>query len=199
MFVLLILGAFFVAKAIETNNLHKRIALANIRTIGTSRPKIMLSFMIATGCLSMWTSNNSTTFMMLPLGLAILSLEKELGSDISEFAPALMLSIAYSASIGGTGTMLGTQQNLIFICTVQEVFPGSPSVLFADWLKIGIPFLVVFLPISWIYLVKFFRVDGNLHDSFDLLEKEYRDLPPLFCCIKQIFKKTCATFYFNCK
>ncbi|MBI86469.1 MAG: hypothetical protein CMG63_00165 [Candidatus Marinimicrobia bacterium] len=97
--VLLILGAFFVAKAIETNNLHKRIALATIKSIGTSRPKVMLSFMIATAFLSMWTSNNSTTLMMLPIGLAIITREKELGADIKRFAPALMLSIAYSASI----------------------------------------------------------------------------------------------------
>ena len=184
--VLLILGAFFVAKAIETNNLHKRIALATIRTIGTSRPKIMLSFMIATGCLSMWTSNNSTTLMMLPIGLAILSREKKLGSDISGFAPALMLSIAYSASIGGTGTLVGTPPNLIFVSTVQEVFPGSPTVLFADWLKIGIPFMVVFMPISWIYLVKFFRVSGNLHGSFDLIEQEHRDMGPMSKAEKKV-------------
>ena len=92
--VLLILGAFFVAKAIETNHLHKRIALATIKSIGTSRPKVMLSFMIATGFLSMWTSNNSTTLMMLPIGLAIIAREKELGADTKRFAPALMLSIA---------------------------------------------------------------------------------------------------------
>ena len=74
--VLLILGAFFVAKAIKTNHLHKGIALATIKSIGISRPKVMLSFMIATGFLSMWTSNNSTTLMMLPIGLAIISREK---------------------------------------------------------------------------------------------------------------------------
>ena len=76
--VLLILGAFFVAKAIETNNLHKRIALFTIRTLGTSRKKIILSFMLATGVLSMWTTNNSTTLMMLPIGMAILYREQEL-------------------------------------------------------------------------------------------------------------------------
>ena len=71
--VILIIGAFFVAKAIETNQLHKRIALFTIRIIGTSRKRVMLGFMIATGFLSMWTSNNSTTLMMLPIGLAIAS------------------------------------------------------------------------------------------------------------------------------
>ena len=70
--------------------------------------------MIATGFLSMWTSNNSTTLMMLPIGLAIIAREKELGADTKRFAPALMLAIAYSASIGGTGTLVGTPPNLVF-------------------------------------------------------------------------------------
>ena len=174
--VLLILGAFFVAKAIETSNLHKRIALSTIKAVGTSRPKIMLSFMIATGILSMWTSNNSTTLMMLPIGMAILYREKEMGADISNFAPALMLCIAYSASIGGTGTLVGTPPNLLFVSTVEEIFPEAPLLVFTDWLKIGIPFVIIFLPIAWLYLVKYFKVDGDLKGSSDIIDKEYRDL-----------------------
>lgn len=174
--VLLILGAFFVAKAIETNNLHKRIALATIKSIGTSRPKVMLSFMIATAFLSMWTSNNSTTLMMLPIGLAIIAREKELGADIKRFAPALMLSIAYSASIGGTGTLVGTPPNLVFVSTAQELLPNSPDILFTDWLKIGIPFVVIFLPIAWIYIIKFFKVSGDLQGSSNVIQKEYANL-----------------------
>ena len=174
--VLLILGAFFVAKAIETNNLHKRIALATIKSIGTSRPKVMLSFMIATAFLSMWTSNNSTTLMMLPIGLAIIAREKELGADIKRFAPALMLSIAYSASIGGTGTLVGTPPNLVFVSTAQELLPNSPDILFTDWLKIGIPFVVIFLPIAWIYIIKIFNVSGDLQGSSNVILKEYADL-----------------------
>ena len=171
--VLLILGAFFVAKAIETNKLHKRIALLTIKSIGTSRPKVMLSFMLATGFLSMWTSNNSTTLMMLPIGIAILTREKKLGADTKHFAPALMLSIAYSASIGGTGTLVGTPPNLIFVSTAQELFPSSPDILFNDWLKFGIPFVMIFLPLVWIYLVKFFNVSGNLEGSSEIIIQEY--------------------------
>ena len=174
--VLLILGAFFVAKAIETNNLHKRIALATIRVVGTSRSKIILSFMIATGFLSMWTSNNSTTLMMLPIGLAIINREQKMGSNDSNFGPALMLSIAYSASIGGTGTLVGTPPNLVFSSVLKEVFPESPDILFVDWLKIGIPFVVIFLPISWVYLVRFFKVSGSLHGSDSIIENEHKAL-----------------------
>ena len=80
----------------------------------------MLSFMVATGFLSMWTSNNSTTLMMLPIGIAILTREKKLGADTKHFAPALMLSIAYSASIGGTGTLVGTPPNLILLALLKN-------------------------------------------------------------------------------
>ena len=78
--------------------------------------------------------------MMLPIGLAILKREEQLGANISLFAPALMLSIAYSASIGGTGTLVGTPPNLVFVSTAQELLPNYPIVLFNDWLKIGMPF-----------------------------------------------------------
>ena len=184
--VLLILGAFFVAKAIETNNLHKRIALFTIRTLGTSRKKIILSFMLATGVLSMWTTNNSTTLMMLPIGMAILYREQEMGADISKFAPALMLCIAYAASIGGTGTLVGTPPNLLFVSTVEEIFPEAPPLVFTDWLKIGIPFVAVFLPISWIYLVKYFKIEGDLKGSDQIIEQEYKALGPMSAAEKKV-------------
>ena len=174
--VILIIGAFFVAKAIESNNLHKRIALSTIKMIGTNRTSIMLSFMIATGFLSMWTSNNSTTLMMLPIGIAIINREKKLGADVSGFAPALMLAIAYSASIGGTGTLVGTPPNLVFVSTAQELFPEFEPILFTEWLKIGIPFVCLFLPISWIYLVRFFNIKGNLQGDKNIIHKEYDNL-----------------------
>jgi len=184
--VILIIGAFFVAKAIETNNLHKRIALSTIKMIGTSRSSIMLSFMIATGFLSMWTSNNSTTLMMLPIGLAIINREKKLGADVSSSAPALMLAIAYSASIGGTGTLVGTPPNLVFVSTAQELFPEFEPILFTEWLKIGIPFVCIFLPISWLYLVKFFNVEGNLHGDKNIIHKEYDNLGGMSSAEKKV-------------
>ena len=131
--------------------------------------------MIATGFLSMWTSNNSTTLMMLPIGLAIIYRERDLGADITGFGPALMLGIAYSASIGGTGTLVGTPPNLIFVSTVQEIFPESQPILFTEWLKIGIPFVIMFLPISCFYLVKVFRVSGSLYGDSNVINMEYEN------------------------
>ena len=87
-----------------------------------------------------------------------------------------MLSIAYSASIGGTGTLVGTPPNLVFVSTAQELLPNSPDILFTDWLKIGIPFVVIFLPIAWIYIIKFFKVSGDLQGSSNVIQKEYANL-----------------------
>ena len=127
--------------------------------------------MIATGVLSMWTTNNSTTLMMLPIGMAILYREQEMGADISRFAPALMLFIAYSASIGGTGTLVGTPPNLLFVSTVEEIFPEAPALVFTDWLKIGIPFVIVFLPITFVIFDKFiFEIISNKY-KLKILDK----------------------------
>jgi sodium-dependent dicarboxylate transporter 2/3/5 len=174
--VILILGAFFVAKAIETNNLHKRLALKTIKIIGISRSSVIFSFMLATSFLSMWTSNNSTTLMMLPIALAIIQREKDFGADVSGFAPALLLGVAYAASIGGTGTLVGTPPNLIFVSTVQEIFPESQPILFTEWLKIGIPFVIIFLPVCYWYLIKSFKISGTLSGDFDVIRMEYKKL-----------------------
>jgi len=184
--VLLILGAFFVAKAIETNNLHKRIALFTITLIGTSRQYIILSFMVATAFLSMWTSNNSTTLMMIPIGLAIIEREKKFAKNKLKFGSALMISIAYSASIGGTGTLVGTPPNLLFVSTMKEIFPNSPDIVFIDWLKIGLPFVAIFLPIAWFFIIKYFKVEGGLYGSDDIIKDEYKELGQMSIAEKRV-------------
>ena len=182
--VLLIIGAFLVAKAIETNNLHKRIALGTIQLIGTSRRQIILSFMFASAFLSMWTSNNSTTLMMLPIGLAVI--QRETLSKKDTFGSALVLSIAYAASIGGTGTLIGTPPNLLFVSTLKGIFPDSPDIVFTDWLKIGLPFVVLFLPIAWVFIITYFNVDGGLSGSNEIIEKEYQELGTMSTAEKRV-------------
>lgn len=112
--VLLLMGGFFIATVIEKVNLHKRIALNVIYRVGTNPRQLLLGFMIATATLSMWISNTATTLMMLPIALAVVAqLEKKF--DNSTLAAAFLLSIAYSASIGGVGTPIGTPPNLIMM------------------------------------------------------------------------------------
>lgn len=114
-FVFLYLGGFMIAIAIEKWNLHKRIALSIINAIGTNIQRIILGFMVATGFISMWISNTATAVMMLPIGMAIVTqLNDNPNTKANEnliFGKALMLGIAYSASIGGIATLIGTPPN----------------------------------------------------------------------------------------
>ena len=174
--VLMLISGFFIAKAIEAQNLHKRIALVLIRALGTSRPRIMLSIMVATAFLSMWIANVTAALMMLPIGLAIITKEETLATTNSRFGTAMMLGIAYSASIGGVSTLIGTPTNLIFSGMMTRIFPQAPPVSFFTWLKMGIPILIIFLPFIWYYLVHFFRIKGSIPGNRELIEVELRGM-----------------------
>lgn len=149
-FIFLFLGGFIIAKAIERWNLHKRIALIIINFMGTDLNKIVLGFMVATAFLSMWISNTATSVMMLPIGLAVIN---QIGSGTKEnFGKALVISIAYSASIGGIATLIGTPPNLVLAGVLKEYLGYTIS--FQEWLIIGLPFSVSMLLICWIYLTR---------------------------------------------
>ncbi|MFC1569393.1 SLC13 family permease [bacterium] len=158
--IFLFMGGFFLAAAIEKWGLHRRMALQSISLLGTSPNKIVLGMMIATAFLSMWISNTATTVMMLPIAIAI---TKTAGSftkgnspdnQSQEFGTALMLGIGYAASIGGIGTLIGTPPNIIFAAQVQKLFPNAPEISFFRWLLVGFPLVLIFLPLTWIYLIK---------------------------------------------
>lgn len=156
-YIFLYIGGFMLAIAIEKWNLHKRIALNIIKVIGTNVSRIILGFMVATAFLSMWISNTATTVMMLPIGMAIvLQLQDNPETEEDEnllFGKALMLSIAYSASIGGIATLIGTPPNLVFAGYVEEVY--GIEITFFQWLKFGLPISIPLLIIAWIYLTQF--------------------------------------------
>jgi len=125
-YIFLYMGGFIIAIAIEKWYLHKRIALNIINFIGTDVSKIILGFMLATAFMSMWISNTATSVMMLPIGMAIITQLKDNPSTIEDensiFGKALMLAIAYSASIGGIATLIGTPPNLVLAGVVQEMY-----------------------------------------------------------------------------
>ena len=154
-YIFLYMGGFMLAIAIEKWNLHKRIALHIIRLIGTNVKKIILGFMVATAFLSMWISNTATSVMMLPIGMSIVSQLKDNPATIANehkiFGKALMLSIAYSASIGGIATLIGTPPNLVFAGYIQEVY--GIEISFLKWLSFGLPISIMLLLVSWYYLV----------------------------------------------
>ncbi|MCL4147083.1 UNVERIFIED_CONTAM: hypothetical protein GTU68_014929 [Idotea baltica] len=156
-YVFLYLGGFIIAIAIEKWNLHKRIALNIINIIGSDIRKIILGFMLATAFLSMWISNTATSVMMLPIGIAIIKQLKDNPKTVEDenliFGKALMLAIAYSASIGGMATLIGTPPNLVLAGVVEETY--GYEITFSQWFVFGFPITIVLLFICYQYLTKF--------------------------------------------
>ena len=156
-YIFLYIGGFMLAIAIERWNLHRRIALSIINFIGTDTTKIILGFMVATAFLSMWISNTATSVMMLPIGMAVISQLKDNPRTEQDenliFGKALMLGIAYSASIGGVSTLIGTPPNLVFAGVIQELY--DIEITFTKWITYGLPVSILLLAICWIYLTRF--------------------------------------------
>mgnify|MGYP006093403833 CR=1 FL=1 len=156
-YIFLFIGGFILAIGIEKWNLHKRIALNIIRIVGTNIVQIILGFMIATAFLSMWISNTATAVMILPVGMAIVAQLRDNPDTIEDenliFGKALMLAIAYSASIGGMATLIGTPPNLVLAGVVKETY--NIEITFSQWFSFGFPISIVFLFLCWLYLTKF--------------------------------------------
>lgn len=160
--IFLFMGGFVIALAMEKWGLHKRIALNIIAVIGTNMDRIILGFMVATGFLSMWISNTATAMMMVPIGLAIIYQVSEALSDKPEidtsqenfaFGKALMLGIAYSASLGGIATIIGTPPNTLLAGAIKDIYGFDLS--FAKWMLFGVPLAWIFIIFAWFYLTKF--------------------------------------------
>ena len=160
--VYLFLGGFMLAQTMQRWGLHRRMALSIVHRIGTSPSRIVLGFMCASGFVSMWVSNTATTAMMMPIGLAVIqqaveAFEKE-GADIDtrpghfHFGANLMLGIAYGASIGGVATIIGTPPNVFLAGTMAE--NHGIEISFLRWLGFGIPFVLLFLPLTWLWLTR---------------------------------------------
>jgi sodium-dependent dicarboxylate transporter 2/3/5 len=145
--VFLFLGGFVLALAVERSGLHRRIALAVLDTIGASPKRLVWGFLIATAALSMWLSNTATALMMLPIAAGVASRLD------SERAPArMMLAVAYGASIGGIGTLVGTPPNLVLAGMAPNLVSGLETLTFGGWMLFGVPFVALFLPVVGIQL-----------------------------------------------
>lgn len=153
--IFLFLGGFLIALAIEQAGLHKRLALTIVYVMGDNPARLLLGFMLATGLMSMWISNTATTLLMLPIATSILAVaDLKLASESSRrnLGIGLMLGIAYSASIGGVATLVGTPPNIAFASFYRENFPHEPNVSFLAWMLMALPFSAVFLLIAWAVL-----------------------------------------------
>jgi sodium-dependent dicarboxylate transporter 2/3/5 len=156
-YIFLYIGGFILAIAIERWNLHRRIALNIINVIGTNIKSIILGFMVATAFLSMWISNTATTVMMIPIAMAIVSQLNDNPDTIEDenkiFGKMLMLAIAYSASIGGLATLIGTPPNLVLAGIIKEQY--GVEITFSSWIMFGLPVSLVLLIICWKYLTSY--------------------------------------------
>ncbi|MCF8370136.1 MAG: DASS family sodium-coupled anion symporter [Bacteroidales bacterium] len=152
--IFLFIGGFMMALAMQRWNLHKRIALSILLMIGVSPGRILFGFMLATAFLSMWMSNTATAMMMVPIALSvILKLEESLEKkDIGKYSIGLLLGIAYSASIGGIATLVGTPPNLSFARIIGIIFPAAPEISFSDWFIFAIPVTLLIFSACWMLL-----------------------------------------------
>ncbi len=180
--IFLFMGGFLIAVTIEKWQLHKRIALRTILLVGTSANQIILGFMLATAFLSAWISNTATAMMMLTIGLAVIKQAQKDNSDLknkSEFSTALMLGIAYSASIGGVATLIGTPPNAILAGVIESNF--DYTIGFAQWMAFGVPLSLSMLFICWFYLthIAFHAEFTELPGGRQSIQKQLVELGPI--------------------
>lgn len=153
--IFLFMGGFFIALAIEERGLHRRLALWLLSKVSPEPAYVVGGFMLVAALVSMWVSNSATTLMMLPIGQSVVELALSEEADETtrrNFATAMMLGIAYSASIGGMGTLVGTPPNALFAGFMNETYKVQVS--FAQWAAIGVPLVLMSLPLSWLLMTK---------------------------------------------
>ena len=180
--IVLFLGGFMIALTMERWNLHKRIALAIIHTVGGGPARIILGFMVAAAFLSMWISNTATAVMMVPIGLAmVLQVEETAGVRHSRtFTIALMLGIAYGCSMGGLTTLVGTPPNLSFQRIFQIIFPEAPPIDFGTWIVLGLPIGITMIAIAWLLLTHvLYRPSPEVRIEPDVIERQRAGLGPI--------------------
>jgi sodium-dependent dicarboxylate transporter 2/3/5 len=189
--IFLFMGGFLLALAMERWGLHRRVALTALRVAGNRPVNVVGAFMAVSAGLSMWVSNTATAIMMLPVALSVIELVARRsagepqeapgspGSAVSSFAVALLLGIAYAASIGGIATPIGTPPNLFLLSYVQEHLDREIS--FVRWMALALPLVALFLPITWLLLtrvlhpVRLPRIEGGAA----LVGRALRDLGPM--------------------
>ncbi|MFN0025160.1 MAG: SLC13 family permease [Parvularculaceae bacterium] len=145
--IILLMGGFMLSKGLEKSGVHERLALYMIAAVGASGKRLVFGFMIATAMISMWVSNTSTVLMIMPIALAILARSQDRSLD----AP-VVLGVAYAASIGGLGTLIGTPPNVIF-AGIYERTTGA-EFGFLEWMKIGVPVVIIATPLAALWLTR---------------------------------------------
>lgn len=177
--IFLFMGGFMVALAMEKWNLHKRIALRILIFTGTAPLRMLFGFMFSTAFLSMWISNTAAVMMMFPIVLSIIgNLENYVDKkDIAKFSVAILLGVAYGASIGGISTLVGTPPNPIFVQILGIMFPNSPDISFSSWFLFAFPIAVILFVFIWLLLYYMYKPSVSWDQLKDIsFDKEYKKL-----------------------
>jgi solute carrier family 13 (sodium-dependent dicarboxylate transporter), member 2/3/5 len=180
--IFLFLGGFLIALAMQRWRLHRRVAIALIGTLGTRPPAIVAGFLLASALVSMWVSNTATALMMLPIALSVVGLFPDRGHlrpTEHDLGSAVLLAVAYGATTGGMATLIGTPPNALIAAYVQDIYGWSIG--FGQWMLLGVPIVVVTLPIVHLVLTRvMFRLDTReLSGMADLIRAERGSLGPL--------------------
>lgn len=153
--VFLFFGGFLLAAAVKRWGLHRRLAYSAVRAMGTEPRRLVLGFMVASGLLSMWISNTAAVVLMLPVAVSIITAMEDAcvpGKVVHRFALSLLLGLAYAASIGGVGTLIGTPPNAMLAGYLLDRYGIDLS--FAAWTAVAMPLVVIFLPLAWLVLTR---------------------------------------------
>jgi sodium-dependent dicarboxylate transporter 2/3/5 len=189
--IFVFIGGFMLAIAMEYWQLHRRLGMQIIARVGTSPTRIVLGFIAATGLLSMWMSNTATAMMMMPMGLAVVKqmadllrkdgqkIEAAQERDLANLSTAVVLGVAYAASIGGIGTLIGTPPNIVFAKTVKELL--GTEVSFAGWMILGVPLALLGLGLTWFFIVKVAVPVSNkpIPGALDVIKHDLAELGPM--------------------
>ncbi|MGH9458895.1 MAG: SLC13 family permease [Thermoanaerobaculia bacterium] len=175
--IFLFLGGFLVAAGLERSGLHKRIAFHVIRVVGTAPRQLLFGFMLATGLLSAGVSNTATVALMLPMAASVLRLVEGRGEgeESAELGPALMLGLAYAASLGGLATLIGTPPNALLAGFMAETY--GRTIGFAQWMLLGVPLAAVSIPLCWLVLTRLHRLPRReIAGGRELIRREIASL-----------------------
>ncbi|MEE8254703.1 MAG: DASS family sodium-coupled anion symporter [Nitrosomonadaceae bacterium] len=179
--IFLLLGGFIIATALQRWQLHRRLALTILHLVGSHPHAIVGGFMVVSALLSMWISNTATTIMMLPIAISLahVMLEGQSKEAANKFTVCLMLGIAYAASIGGLGTLIGTPPNAMVAAFMTQTY--GINIGFVQWMSFGLPVVFILVPIAWLLLTRLvFTFDlGHNTTAAGVVDSELEALGPM--------------------
>ena len=184
--IYLFMGGFILAAGMERCGLHRRLAVAIIGFVGTRPANVVGGFMVATAFISMWVSNTATVVMLLPMATSVIQAVEQGEADVERpsritrnFTFALLLGIAYAASIGGVGTIIGTPPTALLAGFMSETY--QRDIGFLQWMLVGVPIVIIGIPLSWLFLTRVLYPTGSVEiaGGREIFARQAAELGPM--------------------